>query len=241
MSSDLELTAPDWYKRSREASSQFSHYSLTRRQTGWLHLPYFIWHCEQDFICKAGNLPKLHQTLGLPTASHHGTRIFEINVVTCGATKGIHWTQKGDSLWVKKPERPSTGLDTSEEEWVLVYDTWTLCRLEDKAAIRDELQATCTTETIQQLFKLVSSTTINSTTEEYLLQQVRLVVVKWLHKDVHRQRFHYMVQNEGESIIHFYQNYVAKLNFANLISDIQMNKLAGSKWIIQKTWSPDRW
>ena len=55
------------------------------------------------------------------------------------------------------------------------------------------------------------------------------------------QKFHSMAQNKGELVTHFYQDYVAKLNFASLILNVQMNKFVDSKWIIQKTCSPDRW
>ena len=44
--------------------------------------------------------------------------------------------------------------------------------------------------------------TLNSTTEEQLLQHIRLVVVRGLHKEVYQQNFHSMRQEE-ESIMHF--------------------------------------
>lgn len=108
---------------------------------------------------------------------------------------------------VKKPERPSIGLDTTEGEWALFLDTWArykdICRLKDQVVIRNELRATCTPETNRLLFELIGPTRLNTATEGYLLQQIRLVAVKGLHKEVHRQSFHSMAQNEGESITHF--------------------------------------
>ena len=108
---------------------------------------------------------------------------------------------------VKRPERPSIGLDITDGEWALFLDTWTryktICGLEDPAVIRNELRATCTPEANRLLFELIGPERLNSASEENLLQQIRLVTVKGLHKEVHRHEFHSMRQKEGESVTHF--------------------------------------
>ena len=107
----------------------------------------------------------------------------------------------------KKTQRPSIGLNTTDGEWALFLDTWArykeTCGLEDPAEIRNELREACTPETNKLLFELVGPERLNSASEEYLMHQIRLVAVRGLHKEVHRQTFHSMKQNEGESVTHF--------------------------------------
>jgi len=118
---------------------------------------------------------------------------------------------------VRKPDRPSIGLDATDGDWALFIDEWTrykdMCGLKDSAVIRNELRTACTPETNRLLFELIGPETLDTATEEHLLQQIRLVVVKGLHKEVHRQNFHFMRQKEGESITHFLARLRAQAKF----------------------------
>ena len=60
-----------------------------------------------------------------------------------------------------------------------------MCELEDPAVIRNELRMACTPEANRLLFELIGHEILNSATEVHLLQQIRLVAVKGLHKEVH--------------------------------------------------------
>ena len=97
---------------------------------------------------------------------------------------------------VRKQNRPSIALDTTDGDWALFIDEWTrykdMCRLKDSAVIRNELRSVCTPETNRLLFELIGPEALNTATEEHLLQQIQLVAVKGLHKEVHRQNFHSM-------------------------------------------------
>ena len=108
---------------------------------------------------------------------------------------------------IRKPNRPSIALDATDGDWALFIDEWTrykdMCGLKDLAVMRNELRSACTPETNRLLFELIGPEALNTATEEHLLQQIRLVAVKGLHTEVHRQNFHSMWQKEGESITHF--------------------------------------
>lgn len=108
---------------------------------------------------------------------------------------------------VRKPERSTVGLDATDEDWMMFVDTWTcykkMCELMDPAVIWNKLRMACTPEVNRLLFGLVGAETLNSATDEQLLQQIQLTDVRELHKEVHRENFHSMRQKEGEAITHF--------------------------------------
>ena len=87
---------------------------------------------------------------------------------------------------VRKPDRPLIALDATDGDWALFIDEWTqykdMCGLKDSAVIRNELRSACTPETNRLLFELIGPEALNTATEEHLLQQIRLVAVKRLHK-----------------------------------------------------------
>ena len=103
-----------------------------------------------------------------------------------------------ETTHAKPPERPSVGLDISESQWALFIDSWNryknICRLTEPNVIRNELRAACTDEVNRLLFELIGPESLNTATENYMLQQIRLITVKGLHKEVQRQIFHSMVQ-----------------------------------------------
>ena len=108
---------------------------------------------------------------------------------------------------VRRPKRPSIGLDATDSDWELFIDTWTWYKdmygLVDPAVIRIESRMACNPDVNRLLFDMIGPETLNSATEEYLLHQVRLVVVQGLYKEAHRLNFLSMWQKEGESVTHF--------------------------------------
>ena len=78
-----------------------------------------------------------------------------------------------------------------------------MCRLTNPVIIQNELRTTCTPELNRLLFDILGAETLKSSTEEQLLQHIKLVVVRRLHKEVHQQKFHLMRQKKGELIMHF--------------------------------------
>ena len=122
-----------------------------------------------------------------------------------------------DADHVRKPERPVIGLDATDGDWALFIDEWArykeMCRMKTLATIRNELRTTLTPEANKLLFELYGPELLNTASEEYLLNQIRLVTVKGLHKEVHRQQFHAMRQLEGESVTHFLSRLRGKAKF----------------------------
>ena len=120
-------------------------------------------------------------------------------------------TMEGDTsrYKTKRPDRPviNTGID--DREWALAKDSWVrykqMCNFSetDVNAIRLELRASCSEDLNKQLFEYVGSAVLDTCTEEQLLNHIKLVAVKTVHKEVHRQVFNSMVQDHGESATKF--------------------------------------
>ena len=138
-----------------------------------------------------------------------------------------------DTPHVKSPERPSIGLDITEGEWSLFVDSWTryktICRLTDPTIIRNELRAACSVDTNRLLFELIGPEILNSATEEHLLQKIRLVTVRGLHKEVQRQIFHSMTQGEGEVITHFVARLRSQAKFCEFSVECPNQQICGQR------------
>ena len=109
----------------------------------------------------------------------------------------------------KRPDRPVINAGIDDREWALVKDSWVrykqMCNFSetDVDVIRLELRASCSEDLNKQLFEYVGSTVLDTCTEEQLLNHIKLVAVKTVHKEVHQQVFNSMVQDHGESATKF--------------------------------------
>ena len=107
----------------------------------------------------------------------------------------------------KKPDGPTIRPESTDGDCAIFLDSWNhykeMCGLTEPAVLRNEQRTACVSEVNRLLFDLVGAETLNSTTEEQLLQQIKLVAVRGLHKKVYRQGFYSMGQKEGESDTHF--------------------------------------
>ena len=116
--------------------------------------------------------------------------------------------------------RPTIGLDSSEEDWRLFKFQWgrykASARLAPTAAA-DQLLSSCSPELERRLFNL-RGTSLSTITEEDLLQQIKSVAVRGLHKAVHRRQFHSMRHGEGEDLAQF----VAKLRAKAALCDFSV-------------------
>ena len=121
----------------------------------------------------------------------------------------------------KKPERPVIELHSTDGDWAVFLDAWSrykdMCEMTDPVVIRNELRITCTPELNRLLFDLMGPETLNTATEEQLLQQIKLITVRGLHKEVYRQEFHSMRQEEGETITHFLARLRAVARFCGFV------------------------
>jgi len=111
----------------------------------------------------------------------------------------------------KKTDRPTVKLESSETDWALFNDEWVrykeMTRINRSADLRNELRLACPQEVGKLLFDLFGAAKLNTCTENEMLNCIKPVTVRSLHKEVHRQNFHKIRQSEGEPLT----QYVAKL------------------------------
>ena len=107
---------------------------------------------------------------------------------------------------LKKPDRPVVDRDIDDREWAIFEDAWSrykqLCNLKDTdvGRIRLELRESCSSDVNKLLFEYVGATTLNECSEKDLLDHIKSVAVKSVHKEVHRAEFHTMTQDLGEPV-----------------------------------------
>ena len=111
----------------------------------------------------------------------------------------------------KKPDRPTLDMDTTEGEWGIFEDSWArykrMTGLEDMDTIRDELRECCSKQLNTRLVQMYGPSVLGSSNETDLLERVKAIAVKGVHKEVHRAAFQGMHQQQGE----MYQAYAARL------------------------------
>ena len=130
----------------------------------------------------------------------------------------LDWPNRNNYVW--KPERPTVGLDSSESDWALFLDTWgwykEMCQLTNPAVIHNELRTACALELNWLLFNLLGAKALDFASEDQLLQHIRLIMIRGLHKEVHWQNFHSMRQKERKLITHFLARLQTLAKFCNL-------------------------
>ena len=123
------------------------------------------------------------------------------------ATDDIFTARKQCLSLAKKPDLPQIQHDANDSDWALFVDSWTryktMARLHNADEIRNELRAACSKEIDKLLFNFIGADVLNSSTEEELLNHIKSVAVRGLHKEVHRQTFQSIRQKEGEPVTHF--------------------------------------
>ena len=130
--------------------------------------------------------------------------------------------RSGSGTQTKKPDRPGITPELTDNDWALFLDSWarykSMCRLTLEVDIRNELRAYCDPAINKMLFELVGATTLNALPEMELLERMRKVAVRGVHKEVHRQRFFRITQAEGESLNRF----VARLKAQAALCDFRI-------------------
>ena len=122
-----------------------------------------------------------------------------------------HASSGSSTSKVNRPKRPLLECDAKDHEWEFFLDSWErykeVVKLSDISAIRYELRQSCSDEINQMLLGFIGRDKLNVASEKELLEYIKSVAVVVVHKEVHRQNFGKMEQEEGESITH----YVARL------------------------------
>lgn len=121
-----------------------------------------------------------------------------------GATGGT--ASAPDKYKPKKPERPIIQPNLDDQEWALFEDSWgrykKMCKLDegDVENVRLELRECCSPEVNKFLFEYVGPAKLNVCTEKELLDHIKSVAVKVVHKEVHRMAFNLLFQDHGEPV-----------------------------------------
>lgn len=119
--------------------------------------------------------------------------------------------QENPRPYVKKPEPPTIGLNSNENQWAFFMDEWDefkrRCKLLTPDDIRSELRAACSEDLRRELFDFVGGKTLKTISETDLLKKIKTLAVKGSNKAVHRKQFYAMLQDQGQPV----QAYVAKL------------------------------
>ena len=121
-----------------------------------------------------------------------------------GATGGT--ASASDPYKPKKPERPIIQPNLDDQEWALFEDSWgrykKMCKLDegDVENVRLELRTCCSPEVNKFLFEYVGPAKLNVCTEKELLDHIKSVAVKVVHKKVHRMAFNLLFQDHGEPV-----------------------------------------
>ena len=119
--------------------------------------------------------------------------------------------QMGNASSTKKPDRPVIESGSSDSDWQLFLDTGTrykrMSRITSLVEVTMELRACCSNNVNKLLFDFVGPVTLNSANEMQLLNHIKSVAVKTIHKEVHRLSFTKIYQAENEPVT----NFVARL------------------------------
>ena len=94
---------------------------------------------------------------------------------------------------VKHADRPEVDVGCSESQWTFFTDEWKSYKrrtgLSDARAV-DELRASCTKELRKVLFDLVGGSTLETISEELLLEKIKSAAVVGKNIAVHRKEFY---------------------------------------------------
>lgn len=108
---------------------------------------------------------------------------------------------------IRQPDRPIISCNMDEKDWAVFIDSWQRYKLmtgiNDADYVKMELRAACSQEINRLLFEYVGPLQLDQANERELLEHIRAIAVKVIHKEVHRMKFTQMKQMDGEPIMQF--------------------------------------
>ena len=132
------------------------------------------------------------------------------------------YTSNASQGKTKRPDGPIINANIDDWEWALFEDTWNrykiMTGLSSEEEICMELRACCSTDVNRFLFEFVGPDVLNNATEKELMNHIRKIAVKSIHKEVHRMNFGKIVQSERETIM----QYVARLKAKAALCDFNV-------------------
>jgi len=105
-----------------------------------------------------------------------------------------------------RPNRPTIEADTDDVEWGIFLDKWQhykqIADLDGDREICLELRESCSTHVNKLLYEYVGTDELNRDriTEKTMLQHIKSVAVKSVHKEVYRWRYSQLKQEDSEPI-----------------------------------------
>ena len=163
------------------------------------------------------------QSLTTPTASLTDMQNLLTQMLTIQNNSLLHTPSSRTDRSKTKPERPTIKHNSTDGDWQLYNDSWLrykqMCKITDPVEVRNELRCTCSHEVNQLLFDIVGPEILNSCSESQLLEYIKSVAVQGSHKEVHRQKFQALKQEEGQLVTHF----LAKLKSQAQLCDFNVN------------------
>jgi hypothetical protein len=132
-----------------------------------------------------------------------------------------------------KLERLSIESDSSDNTWIIFTDAWarykTATDLVDLKDIRNELRAVCSPSVNEMLFNFIGPDALNIATEDQLLNHIKSVAVKSIHREVYRQQFFATKQSDGETTLSF----ISRLKSQAMLCDFQLQNVNYSEDMIR--------
>ena len=95
-----------------------------------------------------------------------------------------------DSTKSKKPDRPSIDTNLDDQEWLIFLDVWERYKEmlgllpTEVSKIRNELRESCSADVNKLLFEYVVASQLKACTEQQLLDHIKSVAVRDVHKSV---------------------------------------------------------
>ena len=130
-----------------------------------------------------------------------------------------------------KPTRPRIDADIGDLEWQIFEDAWCrykrLAELEIEDEICLELRECCSSDVNKRLYEFNGKDTLNDPRlkEKKLLDLVRNVAVKSIHKEIHRKHFNEKSQETGESVTKFVGRLKAQAALCNFTVQCECQRL----------------
>jgi hypothetical protein len=130
-----------------------------------------------------------------------------------------------------RPSRPVIEADIDDVEWAIFLDKWRhyklIAELADEREICLELRESCSPNVNKLLYEFVGTDDLNATgmTEEAMIQHIKSVAVKTVHKEVYRWRYSQLTQGDSEHVT----KYAGRLKSQAVLCDYKVTCGCGTK------------
>ena len=130
-----------------------------------------------------------------------------------------------------RPSRPIIEAEIDDVEWAIFLDKWRhyklIAELATDREICLELRESCSSNVNKLLYEFVGTDDLNAVNmnEETMLQHIKSVAVKTVHKEVYRWRYSQLSQGENEKVT----KYAGRLKSQAVLCDYKVTCNCGTK------------